>query len=311
MRKIILFALVVLSSMLSFAQDSTIDYGTTLEEYNYVTKGYATQVEQGLDMKKGYELVSTRPGYGYGSKTVINLSDGSSIGVQLELLFNSTKLVSERAVMVTLTNKPYDIKRHFCIPNGYSSEDLWAKYWDDIKFLDSNELLSLAYALSKSKSLEVTCFPENSLVKMFNGSEKPIQEIVKGDSVLTYNFENRSIDFAIVQELNVHSNETYSISRVKTLVSDNRTASLTDFVKESVFIEATNNHPVRTENGHKAFGELNLKDKLYCYSEESQDLVLCEIVSIEYNVRKVDSVYNLNLDSSNNFIVNGALVLTK
>jgi len=31
---------------------------TTLEEYNYLTKGYHIQVESGLDMKKGYRLDS-------------------------------------------------------------------------------------------------------------------------------------------------------------------------------------------------------------------------------------------------------------
>src|ERR1035437_10199247 len=34
----------------------TINAQTTIEEYNYVTKGYKTQIESGLDMKKGYEL---------------------------------------------------------------------------------------------------------------------------------------------------------------------------------------------------------------------------------------------------------------
>jgi len=29
--------------------------GTTLEEYNYITKGYKVQIESGLDMKKGYD----------------------------------------------------------------------------------------------------------------------------------------------------------------------------------------------------------------------------------------------------------------
>ncbi len=29
---------------------------TTLEEYNYLTKGYSIQVESGLDMKKGYTI---------------------------------------------------------------------------------------------------------------------------------------------------------------------------------------------------------------------------------------------------------------
>ena len=30
---------------------------TTQEEYNYLTKGYKTQIESGLDMKKGYKFI--------------------------------------------------------------------------------------------------------------------------------------------------------------------------------------------------------------------------------------------------------------
>jgi hypothetical protein len=35
---------------------STVFSQTSLEEYNYVTKGYKVQIESGLDMKKGYEI---------------------------------------------------------------------------------------------------------------------------------------------------------------------------------------------------------------------------------------------------------------
>ena len=49
------------SAIIASGQDSgvAIQTGqTTLEEYNYLTKGYHIQVESGLDMKKGYTLDS-------------------------------------------------------------------------------------------------------------------------------------------------------------------------------------------------------------------------------------------------------------
>ena len=49
MRKI-LFITMIFISVNSFTQ-------TTLEEWNYITKGYKIQLESGLDMKKGYELI--------------------------------------------------------------------------------------------------------------------------------------------------------------------------------------------------------------------------------------------------------------
>lgn len=47
--KKILFLMIVFVFNFCFTQNVT-----TEEEYNYMTKGYKTQIEQGLDMKKGY-----------------------------------------------------------------------------------------------------------------------------------------------------------------------------------------------------------------------------------------------------------------
>jgi hypothetical protein len=49
-------ACILLSHALFSQVDSAVIYATptTLEEYNYLTKGYKIQVESGLDMKKGY-----------------------------------------------------------------------------------------------------------------------------------------------------------------------------------------------------------------------------------------------------------------
>lgn len=55
--KYLLFTIIILySSVISSQLDSTLAQAipTTLEEYNYMTKGYKIQVESGLDMKKGY-----------------------------------------------------------------------------------------------------------------------------------------------------------------------------------------------------------------------------------------------------------------
>lgn len=53
MKKIIL-SLLLLASISSYCQDKP--NGTTLEEYNYMTKGYQIQISSGLDVKKGYRI---------------------------------------------------------------------------------------------------------------------------------------------------------------------------------------------------------------------------------------------------------------
>lgn len=55
--KYLFFLVTILSSSVIFCQlDSTLVHAvpTTMEEYNYMTKGYKIQIASGLDMKKGY-----------------------------------------------------------------------------------------------------------------------------------------------------------------------------------------------------------------------------------------------------------------
>ena len=56
MKQLYLLLILMTSSSLVAQLDSTLarSVPTTMEEYNYMTKGYKIQVESGLDMKKGY-----------------------------------------------------------------------------------------------------------------------------------------------------------------------------------------------------------------------------------------------------------------
>lgn len=311
MKRLLLISVFALQSIFCFSQNEEHPYGTTIEEYNYVTKGYAVQIEQGLDMKAGYEFASLN-GYGEWGASSILLGDGTSIKVELELLMNNSKPFPERAVMVIMNYEEVGFKRYLCIPNNYSNDLIWNKYFDEIKYFDSNDLLALTWALSKSKAAEALfCFPENSLIKLVNGSEKEIQKITKGDTVSSYNFEKQTLEYAVVDELLVHSNKMFEISKINISVSDNLTASLNDFLSPRITLEATNNHPVFTNNGIKNFGDLDCNDKIYFYSKELQKVILCNVTSIEKNIKSIAKVYNLKLLNSDNFIVNGTIVKTK
>jgi hypothetical protein len=58
MKHFFLLLILMPSSTLFCQLDSTLVHAapTTMEEYNYMTKGYKIQVESGLDMKKGYSF---------------------------------------------------------------------------------------------------------------------------------------------------------------------------------------------------------------------------------------------------------------
>lgn len=55
MKKTILLFTLILTTGITFSQNSQ-NNGTTLEEYNYMTKGIEIQLSSGLDMKSGYNI---------------------------------------------------------------------------------------------------------------------------------------------------------------------------------------------------------------------------------------------------------------
>lgn len=103
MKKLFL-ALFVLASSVAFCQ-------TTDEEYNYMIKGYATQVSQGLDMKQGYSFTdkSTTP--------------YQSITVDVKYLFRTSGNVYAGAMLIVTGLKGGT--QYFCVPAPGSPMYQW------------------------------------------------------------------------------------------------------------------------------------------------------------------------------------------
>jgi hypothetical protein len=68
------------SLFIGYSQSENFD-GTTIEEYNYLTKGYSIQIEQGLGMKTGYEFAS---GNDFNQLFSTESSDGKKYNVELK-----------------------------------------------------------------------------------------------------------------------------------------------------------------------------------------------------------------------------------
>jgi len=113
---------------------------TTQEEYNYVTKGYKTQVESGLDMKKGYSLKSL-------ATETIGIRT-----VKLEGLYR-TNTNTLCAIMIAYT-KSGGITEYLCAPMPATSDSIYNQYikslHDNTSNTNSSEKLQLiTYALTK------------------------------------------------------------------------------------------------------------------------------------------------------------------
>lgn len=96
---------------------------TTLEEYNYITKGYRIQVESGLDMKKGYEFKDL-------FELVVDVysTDRTMQFRALHRIGNPKPC----AIMVIFQRPDTNFKDHLCIPSFDASPSLWKMYQDKL-----------------------------------------------------------------------------------------------------------------------------------------------------------------------------------
>ncbi len=113
---------------------------TTLEEYNYVTKGYRIQIESGLDMKKGYvfediDKQSTREREAV-LKVLYRVKDG-----------NAT--IAAYLIEYKHSGSPIE---YICIPKPNSEVEIMRKYWAQLydgTTLASERLQLICFLISK------------------------------------------------------------------------------------------------------------------------------------------------------------------
>mgnify|MGYP001810283802 CR=1 FL=1 len=111
---------------------------TTLEEWNYITKGYKIQKESGLDMKKGYDvkfLITENSFINSIDRTfnlyeLIRLKDNSSAGIIIEYIKR------DRGVKSIF---------YFGIPQKNSSVEIWNMAHNS-NFAFENKEIGIAYS---------------------------------------------------------------------------------------------------------------------------------------------------------------------
>lgn len=105
---------------------------TTVEEYNYLTKGYAIQIESGLDMKAGYKMINVTDYI----KKLVRIRDESIAGY----LYISTFPYTDENEMT------YQHTEYICIPHPKSEETVLALYAStiiNIYMLNASELVNI------------------------------------------------------------------------------------------------------------------------------------------------------------------------
>ena len=138
MKKTILFLTIILITNLSFSQSSENQNkevnGTSLEEYNYMTKGFQIQKSSGLDMKNGYNL-----------NNIANITKGN-YSFSFNALIRTEK--KELAGILIIANSQVS-GRNYYLGMPVNNSQLQLDFENDIRNWD--ESMTTAYAQSLSE----------------------------------------------------------------------------------------------------------------------------------------------------------------
>jgi hypothetical protein len=298
----------------------------TLEEFNKVKTFIPKNLEQDTYLKFENAYILDR--YKMKPPYVFKYSDGIERKIYLyKLIDNKTK---KDLGMVAFYHTPGNSKTiSLCIPTPNAPKEVWARYIDDLKEYGTQEnglLSAFSYVMSREMSSMFAsgsgqaapvagsatdydvCFPEESLVRMADGSEKQIKEVHAGDEIAAFDVTTSVLQTTRVKEVHTHADKDYIITSVL-LISDEPTASMNAYVP-SVILEATPNHPVYTSKGRKTMETLEKGEYLYQYNSASGTFIKYEVMQVVTEARQVKKVYNLVTDKKN-FLINNTVVLDK
>jgi hypothetical protein len=138
MKKILTFTLLFIS-FYSFSQNITVA-PTSIEEFNYLTKGYKVQIESGLDMKKGYsfKLLGT---YKQGARNF-----------EFKGLYRDSEN-KPCAILVVYAFEGYQTQ-YYCIPSNDASPEFWQRTYKDFAPLSDDAQNAFILVLMKLAMLQ-------------------------------------------------------------------------------------------------------------------------------------------------------------
>lgn len=239
--------------------------------------------------------------------------------------------LQELGLLVFYTNENGKLYKAL-LPNFTADSKVWEKYFEDIHAIDKEEknfVLKLSYVLSKEMSFQQykfinqgkdlskesatygnnICFPGDQEVTLSNGTKKYLREITAGDEVLTFDPISRQHSAVKVKSLIEHESSNYAITRL-TLLSET-IQSHHEILLQTRVIEATPNHPMRTDHGTVKIGEINVGESILCYDEVSGEMKNFIVFNKTEYAGGNQEVYNIEASGGETFLMNDVMVLQK
>lgn len=140
MKSILILVAAMICSLAGYSQ-------TTLEEYNYLTKGYKIQIESGLDMKKGYRMVEL---HDHGLKKLVG-KNAVKFEMGVRGLYRD-KEVAPCAILVIFHRSDRDKESFICIPHWKSEQEIWNLFYAESNNFSQEGAQAMMWALAKSSS---------------------------------------------------------------------------------------------------------------------------------------------------------------
>lgn len=326
---LMIVALMLFTTPLAIAQEDAAR-GMTKEEYELAKTATVANLDEDTYVKVGSgEYVLDR----YDMKKPYLITGDSGVKKRIDLYkMIERESMAELGLIAFFTNSEADETFNLVIPNMATKGEVWNMYFDDIHQHDREEedvALKMSYVLSKEVAYLMQkssggdmsamdqensdydfCFAADALVTMADGSEKAIKEVEPGEQVLT--FANGKISPVKVEGINIHRKSTINLVKAVLFPQENITAAVTDHLTSERMTEliATANHPLMTEYGVKAMGELKSGDLLYKYDAQTNTTRTYQVHFIAAQYASVDEVYSLEVEGDT-YLVSEIVVMEK
>jgi hypothetical protein len=222
-----------------------------------------------------------------------------------------------------------------CLPNFTADASVWKKYFEDIHAIDREEknfVLKLSYVLSKElgfqfyKSLNQgkdlskesltygndICFPGDQTVMMEDGTSKGIENVKKGERIVSFDPVTNYSVITEVEDLVVHEPRNYAIIKLSLIHADEQVSSCGYVVTlDQKEIEATPNHPVKTQAGNMEIKYVKAGDVIVCRNDRNNSFQPYTVTLTNEGAKDTRRVYNIVTNCNASLLLNGVTVNQK
>lgn len=317
--------LILCVSTIAFAQDVVNPRPLTMEEYEKAKTFHVQNLDQDTYVKFENKYILDR----YEMRKPYFITGDDKLKKRIDLYkFIAKDGLQELGILLFYTNENGKVYRAL-LPNFTADASVWNKYFEDIHSVDKEEknfVLKVSYILSKEVSFQIyksinqgkdlasesgtygndICFPGDQLVNLHDGSVKALHQVKPGDVITTVDPETLQTNHITVKGLVEHEAKNYALVALTLVKATEQDGIL---LIESKVLEATPNHPMQTNAGYMAIGNVEIGEQVLCLQGDKLETFV--VLDKKTFTRGIQKVFNIEADGGTTFFMNGVMVNQK